>query len=240
VKDLAGEKILVVDDEAVVQKLITHYLTREGFQVITAGTGYTALEIIRREKPDLILLDILLPELDGLEICHEIRGETDVPIIFITSKGETMDVALGLGVGGDDYIRKPFDPLEVVARVKAHLRRQRRAAKEVGEQKKVLVFPGLKIDLVNRTVEVNGLPVALTAREFDLLALLAENPDRFYSADQLMELIWKTRESVDYRSLMVHISKLRKKIEEDPANPKYLISVRGFGYKFCSSHSLFN
>ncbi|MCL6611564.1 MAG: response regulator, partial [Peptococcaceae bacterium] len=122
---MAGEKILVVDDEAVVQKLITHYLSREGFQVITAGTGYTAMEIIRRERPDLIILDILLPELDGLEICREIRSETDVPVIFLTSKSETMDVALGLGVGGDDYIKKPFDPLEMVARVKAHLRRHR-------------------------------------------------------------------------------------------------------------------
>lgn len=232
---MAGEKILVADDEAVVQKLITHYLTGEGFQVITAGTGYTALEMIRREKPDLILLDILLPELDGLEICQEIRGETGVPIIFITSKGKTMDVALGLGVGGDDYVKKPFNPLEVVARVKAHLRRHRQlsTAREVGGQKEVLNFPGLKIDLVNRTVEVNGLSVALTAREFSLLAVLAETPNRFYSADQLIELVWKGKESVDYRSLMVHISKLRKKIEEDPANPKYIISVRGFGYKFC-------
>ncbi|NLI11130.1 MAG: response regulator transcription factor [Peptococcaceae bacterium] len=231
---MAGEKILVVDDEAVVQKLIAHYLAKEGFQVITADTGYTALEMIRREKPDLILLDILLPELDGLEICQEIRSETNVPIIFITSKGETMDVALGLGVGGDDYVRKPFDPLEVVARVKAHLRRHRqlRKAGEVEKPKRVLDFPDLKIDLTNRTVEVNGLPAVLTAREFDILALLAENPNRFYSADKIMELVWKSRESVDYRSLMVHISKLRKKIEEDPANPKFIISVRGFGYKF--------
>lgn len=232
---MAGEKILVVDDEAVVQKLITHYLTREGFQVITAGAGYAALEIIRRERPDLILLDILLPELDGVEICREIRNETDVPIIFITSKGKTLDVALGLGVGGDDYIKKPFDPLEMVARVKAHLRRhrQRCAAMEIGEKKTVLAFTGLEIDLGNRTVKVNGIPVALTAREFDLLALLAKNPNRFFSAGMLMELIWQNRESVDNRSLMVHISKLRKKIEEDPANPKYIISVRGFGYKFC-------
>ncbi|BAF60568.1 response regulator [Pelotomaculum thermopropionicum SI] len=236
---MAGEKILVVDDEAVVQKLLTHYLTREGFQVITAGTGYTALEAIRREKPDLILLDILLPELDGLEICREIRSETDVPIIFITSRDKTMDVAIGLGVGGDDYVKKPFDPLEVVARAKAHLRRHRqlRAAGGGGEQKEVLDYPGLKIDLTNRTVEVNGLPVTLTAREFDILALLAKNPNRFFGADQLMEVIWKTRESVDHRSLMVHISKLRKKIEEDPANPKFIISVRGFGYKFSSRNS---
>lgn len=232
---MAGEKILVVDDEAVVQKLITHYLTREGFQVITAGTGYTAMEIIRRERPDLIILDILLPELDGLEICREIRSETDVPIIFLTSKSKTMDIAIGLGVGGDDYIKKPFDPLEMVARVKAHLRRHRqlRTAREAGEQKKVLDFPGLRIDLVNRFVEVNGSSVALTAREFSLLAVLAGTPNRFYSAEQLMELVWKNRESVDYRSLMVHISNLRKKIEEDPANPKYIVSVRGFGYKFC-------
>ncbi|MCL6479694.1 MAG: response regulator transcription factor, partial [Peptococcaceae bacterium] len=136
---------------------------------------------------------------------------------------------------GDDYIKKPFDPLEMVARVKAHLRRHRQlcTAMEIGDKKTVLVFTGLEIDLGNRTVKVNGIPVALTAREFDLLALLAKNPNRFFSAGMLMELIWKNRESVDNRSLMVHISKLRKKIEEDPANPKYIISVRGFGYKFC-------
>ena len=236
-EDLAGEKILVVDDEIVVQELLNHYLTKDGFQVITAGSGYAALEIIRGEKPDLILLDILLPELDGLEICREIRREKDMPIIFITSRGDTMDVTLGLGVGGDDYIRKPFDPIEVVARVKAHLRRHRQlcTTRKVVEKKEILNFPGLRIDLATRTVEVNGAPATLTAKEFNLLALLAENPNQFYSADQLMELIWNTRKSVDYRSLMVHMSNLRKKIEENPSNPKYIINMRGFGYKFSGS-----
>lgn len=144
---MAGEKILVVDDEAVIKELIGHYLLKDGFQVITAGDGATALELIRREKPDLILLDILLPVLDGIEICQEIRRETDVPVLFVTSKSDTLDVALGLGVGGDDYIKKPFNPIEVTARVKAHLRRYRQlqAARSGKGQQKVLNYPGIRV-----------------------------------------------------------------------------------------------
>lgn len=234
VECLAGEKIMVVDDEAVVREILTHYLHKDGFQVISTGDGYSAMTLIRKDKPDLILLDILLPELDGLEVCQVIRRETDVPVIFITSKGETMDVALGLGVGGDDYIRKPFDPIEVVVRVKAHLRRYRqlRVYRSNREQKQVLDYPGLKIDLLKRSVEVNGSFVTLTAKEFDILTLLAKNPNQFFSSDQLIKSVWGSSESADQRSLMVHISKLRKKIEEDPSNPKYIITVRNVGYRF--------
>lgn len=234
---MAGEKILVVDDEAVVRELLSHHLLKEGFQVIVTDNGTSVLELIHRGKPDLILLDILLPGLDGLEICRELRRKTDVPVIFITSKTDTLDVVLGLGVGGDDYVTKPFNPIEVVARVKAHLRRHRhpRQVETQRERQQVLNYPGLKIDLFRRAIEVKGNPVTLTAKEFDILALLAENPDRYFSADQLLQMVWGTPESADHRTLMVHISKLRKKIEDDPANPRYIISIRNVGYRFNDS-----
>jgi len=232
------KKILIVDDEAVVHEILSRYLRREGFQVFSVRDGDDALDSIRTHKPDLILLDILLPGLDGLEICRELRKETDIPVIFITSKDASFDLALGLGVGGDDYIKKPFDPIEVAARVKAQLRRYRqlRMARAGKERKEgILEFPGLRINLSNHTVEANGSVVALTAKEFGLLVLLAENPNRFFSADELMERLWNTPDSVDNRSLMVHMSKLRKKIEAEPASPQYIVTLRGVGYKFRDS-----
>ena len=225
---MAGEKILVVDDEAVIREWISHSLRQEGFAVATADTGGEALAAVDREKPDLILLDILLPDLDGLEICREVRRKTDVPVIFVTSKSDSLDVVLGLGLGGDDYITKPFKSVEVVARVKAQLRRRRQPA----QPRKRLEFPGLSIDLLLRSVEVNGSPRVLSTKEFDILALLAANPDRFFSTDELLEEVWQTSQSADPRTLVVHISRLRKKIEDDPANPRYLISVRNVGYRF--------
>lgn len=228
---MAGEKILIVDDEAVVKEILTHYLKKENFKVTAAGGGISALDSIGAERPDLIILDILLPDLDGLEICREIRRKTDVPIIFVTSKTDSLDLALGLGIGGDDYIKKPFNPIEVVARVKAHLRRYRQMKADRGPGQ-VIEHPGLKIDPASRSVEVNGVPVVLTMKEFDILALLAGNPDRFFSTGQLLDIVWNTGESADQRSLMVHMSKLRKKIEEDPARPSRIITVRGVGYKF--------
>ena len=228
---LAGEKILVVDDEAVIREWISHSLRQEGFAVVTADTGGEALAAVDREKPDLILLDILLPDLDGLEICREVRRKTDVPVIFVTSKSDSLDVVLGLGLGGDDYITKPFKSVEVVARVKAQLRRRRQPAPPAPSPKR-LEFPGLSIDLLLRSVEVNGSPRVLSTKEFDILALLAANPDRFFSTDELLEEVWQTSQSADPRTLVVHISRLRKKIEDDPANPRYLISVRNVGYRF--------
>lgn len=232
---MAGEKILIIDDEAVVRELISHYLLKEGFKVFT-NSGNDVFEQVQRLKPDLILLDVLLPEIDGMEICRELRKETNVPIIFITSKNNSLDLALGLGVGGDDYITKPFEVVEVIARVKAHLRRYRQFHNENYQRKNsVLEYPGLQIDQTKRTVRVNGVLQTLTAKEYEILALLAKNPNHYFSPDQLIESIWQSTESVDYRTLMVHISKLRRKIERDPANPEYIITVRGMGYKFNAS-----
>jgi len=238
-KPMAGEKILLVDDEAVVLEILSYHLKKEGYQVLFAVNGQEAFELARRENPDLILLDILLPMIDGLELCQELRKESDVPILFITSKDDVFDLALGLGVGGDDYIKKPFDPVEVIARVKAHLRRYRFARhKSPGrENRQILNFPGLTLDLLNRTVIVRGQTVSLTAKEFEILALLASTPKQFYKAGQLIELLWDSPASVDERSLMVHISRLRQKIEQDPSRPRYLVSVRGYGYKFDCSES---
>lgn len=235
---MAGERILVVDDEAVVHEIIGRYLQKEGYDVLHAYNGSEAMEVIYSGKPDLMLLDVLMPKLDGIEVCQEIRKITNIPILFVTSKDESFDMAMGFGAGGDDYIKKPFDPVEVIIRVKAHLRRYRqlRDAKEEKEPIQVLEFPGLKIDLSNRTVEVNRSPVNLTTKEFDLLALLAGQPNRFFSSDQLVEYVWNQAESVDQRSLMVHLSNLRKKIETTPANPKYIITVRGVGYKFSNNN----
>ncbi|MFZ5642327.1 MAG: response regulator [Bacillota bacterium] len=230
---MAGEKILVVDDEATIRELISFHLDKNNFQTITAKDGQSAFEIVRTHKPDLIILDVLLPGLDGIEICRKLRKDNDVPIIFLSSMNEPSDIVLGLGVGGDDYIIKPFNPKELIARVKANLRRSRMQYTngEPFEQKQIINYPGLIIDLSSRTVEVNGSPVTLTNKEFELLILLAENPNRIFNYDQLLELVWQFNDNADYRTLMVHINRLRKKIELDPSKPQYIVTVRGVGYK---------
>lgn len=230
---MAGEKILVVDDEATIRELISFHLNKNNFQTITAKDGQSVFELVRTQRPDLIILDILLPGLDGIEICRELRRDNNVPIIFLTSMNDPSDVVLGLGVGGDDYIIKPFNPKEMIARVKANLRRSRLQNTNCihSEQKRILSYPGLIIDLSSRTVQVNGSPVPLTNKEFELLVLLAENPNRIFNYDQLLELVWQFNDKADYRTLMVHINRLRKKIEPDPSKPKYIITVRGVGYK---------
>ena len=231
---MAGEKILVIDDEAIVRRVIEHHLVREGFQVITAGDGGSVFELVRAHKPELIILDILLPDVDGIEICREIRKKNNVPIIFLTSKRDSSDIILGLGVGGDDYIVKPFNPKELIARVKANLRRclMQNTVDQCPEQEKILTYPGLEINLSSRTTLVDGSPVALTNKEFELLTLLAQNPNRVFSYDHILESIWHFRYNADYRTVMVHVNRLRKKIEADHSKPRYIITVRGVGYKF--------
>ncbi|WZL73916.1 response regulator transcription factor [Clostridiaceae bacterium 35-E11] len=226
------EKILVVDDESEIRDLIYLYLNREGFQVLEASNGQEARELTYHERPDLIILDILLPAQDGLELCSQLRKTTDAPIIFLSCKSEDIDKILGLTVGGDDYITKPFSPRELVARVKAHLRRTHLQFRK-NEQKQILRYPGLEIYLSSHSVLVNDKPVFLTAKEFELLTFFAQNPNRVFYTDQIFEKIWKTYGlEGDTRTVMVHISNLRKKIERNPANPKYILTVRGIGYKF--------
>ncbi len=231
---MAGEKIMIVDDEAVVHELRTHYLEREGFKVFSVYSGSHVLDKTAFHKPDLILLDILLPGLDGIEICHELRKKSEVPIIFITSRDAPHEVALGLGIGGDDYVKKPFNPVEVVARVRAQLRRFRKQCALQEDEPVVLAFGDLRINLFDRTVEMKGELVELTVKEYDLLLFLAQNPNRYFSSDQLIEAMWNHPRSISQKALMTHISNLRKKLGEDPDSPRYIATLKGVGYMFSS------
>ncbi|MDO4552030.1 MAG: response regulator transcription factor [Bacillota bacterium] len=232
---MPGEKILIVDDEKPINDLIRSYLLKEGFSPLSAYTGLEALELAQKEKPDLIILDIMLPDIEGINLCLEIRKKSAVPILFLSCKAEEVDKIVALSVGGDDYITKPFLPGELIARIKAHLRRVQSPAYQPDspEEDELLEFPGLSVNLTTREVLADGRPVALTAKEFDILKLLIKNPKRIFSTDQLFEMAWKTNIlEGDSRTVMVYVSTLRKKIESNPDNPKYILNVRGVGYKF--------
>lgn len=228
-----GNRILVVDDEPDITELITLYLKKDGFDVESADNGEDALRLAQTVKPDLIILDIQLKSLDGIEVCKRIRNESGVPILFLSCMSDDTDIIHGLEVGGDDYITKPFSPSQLVARVKAHLRRQSnpdwRPERKSGD---VLTMDGLVIDLPGRTVRVQETEVNLSAKEYDLLLCLAQAPNRAFPLDELYNLVWGADSMGDTRTLMVHVSNLRKKIEPDPANPTYIVTVRGVGYKF--------
>lgn len=228
---MSGEKILIVDDEPDIVELIRLYLVREGYEVISANNGQDVFEIVLHQRPDLIILDILLPGLDGIEVCRQLRKTHNTPILFLSGKSEDIDIILGLSMGGDDYITKPFSPSQLVARVKAHLRRNSILDKQK-DHPQLVKFPGLEIDLVSRIVKVTGQPISLSAKEFDLLALMAKTPNRVYKIEQLFEIVWSLDSIGDPRTLIVHISNLRKKIEPNPSEPRYIITVRGVGYKF--------
>lgn len=223
---MSRKRIFVVDDDHDILELVATYLEQEGYEVITATGGRHIVSYVQEIQPDLIILDIMLPDMDGIEICVELRKFTHVPIFFLSGKTAEIDKIVGLTIGADDYISKPFSPRELVARVKAHLRRYTRVPKTV------LHFPGLEIDLANRHVYANNKMVPLSNKEFSLLAQLAQHPKRVFQVEELFELIWGEQSYGDARTVMVHISNLRKKIEPDPANPVYIITVRGNGYKF--------
>lgn len=176
----------------------------------------------------------MLPGLDGIEVCQEIRQESTVPIIFLSCKGEPLDKSMGLTAGGDDYMSKPFEAVELLARVKAHLRRNRMLVK-ASHADNTLRFPGLTIDLTGCAVEVNGQSITLSPKEFHLLALLAQTPNTVFSSDDIFQVVWGTESFGDNRTVMVHVSNIRRKIEQDPANPAYIQTVKGFGYKFAAS-----
>lgn len=233
-------KILVADDEANITDVCTRYLEREGYEVITAHNGEEALAKWASEQPHLIVLDLMMPQKTGWQVCEEIRHTQDVPIIMLTARGEEMDRLLGLTIGADDYLTKPFSPRELVLRVKSVLRRVQPShtnlhhahAKEILFAGKLLQFPGLEINEGTRCVAANGQSVELTVKEFDLLWLLASHPEQVFSRSQLLTRIWDTAYDGDTTTVTVHIRRLREKVELDPSNPKWIKTVWGIGYKF--------
>jgi DNA-binding response OmpR family regulator len=233
---MLGSKILIVDDEIEINQLISLYLQKEGFKVSILEHGDQVISFVQAEKPDLIILDILLPGLDGIELCRELRKFTQIPILFVSCKTDDIDIILSLEVGGDDYITKPFSPGQLVARVKANLRRKLLTAKSLEQDQQKIIFTGLEINLSTYQVFLNGKEVSLSAKEFEILVILAQHPHRVFKIDDLYQRIWGSDSFGDTRTLIVHISNLRKKVESDIANPKYILTVRGVGYKF--NHTL--
>ena len=225
--------ILVVDDEASVGEVVSLYLQREGFQVRVVRDGRQALEAIRQQLPALVVLDLMLPEVDGLSILRSLRHDktTNVPVIMLTARQQETDRIYGLELGADDYVTKPFSPAELVSRVKAVLRRSAGAMGGGGGQRP-LTFTDFTIDPNTRLVRVRSQNVDLTATEFNLLWFLASNPRQVFKRDQLLENVWGFSEYVDPSTVTVHIRRLREKIEADPSNPTWLITVWGVGYKF--------
>jgi len=222
-------QVLVVDDEPHIRTVLRGYLEAAGFAVAEAADGETAVRAVRRDPPDLVLLDVLLPGIDGLEVLRQLRTFSDVYVILVTARTEEVDKLVGLGVGADDYITKPFSPREVAARVKAVLRRDRGTREAPAA---VLRFEGLSIDKDAREVRVDGAPVNLSALEFDVLTALAETPGRVFSRRQLLEGVWGYDFYGDERVVDVHIRSLRARLGDDAASPRLIATVRGVGYKF--------
>jgi DNA-binding response OmpR family regulator len=221
--------ILIAEDDRKTADLIALYLEREGFETISAYDGRTALELAQRHNPIFVILDLMLPGLDGWEVCRELRRSSDVPILILTAREEEMDRVLGLSLGGDDYVVKPFSPRELVARVKAILRRAR---PEPTKGKDKLSHGELVLDLEKRKVTLNGQPVSLTVSEYTLLHALMSAPGRVFSREELLNHLYPRGGAVVDRVVDVHIGKLRQKIEEEPSRPKYVLTVRGVGYQF--------
>lgn len=231
-------RILVVDDEAALVELVRSYLEREQYEVLTAADGRAALELAHAVQPDLVVLDVMLPVLDGIEVCRHLRQFSDAYVILLTARAEEIDKILGLTVGADDYLTKPFSPRELVARIKALLRRPRQTAAAVSPDAEPpddapapQRWGDLLIDEAQHEVTRHGQPVELTAREFALLLALAQHPGRVFTRAQLLERVWGDAYYDDH-VVDVHIGNLRKKLETDPAHPRYLETVRGVGYRF--------
>ena len=232
--DAAMATILVVDDEPNIREVVGLYLRRDGHTVVLAADGEEALRLHRDYQPDLVVLDLMLPKVSGLEVCRRIQSERQVPLIMLTAKGDEEDRIIGLGVGADDYLVKPFSPRELVARVAAVLRRVTTPIL-VQPQQRVISIGELLINPNTREVTVRGSVVTLTVREFDLLYYLASEPSRVFTRDQLMDAVWGYAFAADTSTVTVHMRRLREKIEEDPTHPQYLITVWGVGYRFVSA-----
>jgi two-component system alkaline phosphatase synthesis response regulator PhoP len=229
----SGQKILVVEDEPDISKLVSYNLAQERFKVTIAEDGEQALKLIQREKPHLVVLDLMLPGLSGMEVCKILRDQPEtakLPILMLTAKAGETDRVVGLEMGADDYLAKPFSPREMVARVRAILRRANNTAGV--EAPPNYDQGGLKIDFTTYEVFVRGKPARLTLKEFELLRFLTQNPNRVLSRDQLLDRVWGGETYVTPRTVDVHIRRLRKAIEKDDSNPKWILTLRGVGYKF--------
>lgn len=223
--------ILLVDDEESVQKLLAYPLERDGYRVVQARDGEEALARFDAETVDLVVLDVMLPHLDGLEVCKRLRAQSSVPIVMLTARDDELDKVLGLELGADDYITKPFSIREFRSRVKALLRRAAAPRHASGERS--IQIGGLRIDADRRTVDLDGAPVQLTYVEFELLRALASRPGRVFSRQQLLEEVWGGSDYREPRTIDVHVRHLREKLERDPGEPRYILTVRGAGYRFC-------
>ena len=224
--------ILLVDDEESVRKVLTFPLERDGFTVVQAADGEEALRRFGETAPDLVVLDIMLPKLDGLEVCKRLRATSSVPIIMLTARDDELDKVIGLELGADDYITKPFSIREFRSRVRALLRRAKAPRADADEVDERIETDGLVIDVPRRSVEVRGEPVQLTYVEFELLRTLAAHPGRVYSRRMLLEALWKSADYRDPRTIDVHVRHLREKLEAEPRSPEFILTVRGVGYRF--------
>ncbi|MGQ9585567.1 MAG: response regulator [Anaerolineae bacterium] len=233
-----SEKILVVEDEPTLLETLEYNLTRQGYEVRTATDGRAALDVARRERPDLVVLDIMLPGLDGLEVCRILRREMNVPILMLTARSDEIDKVVGLEVGADDYLTKPFHMRELLARIKALLRRVRLIREELSGTRDEIkaegswVFGDLTMDLGRREVYKGGEPLRLSPKEYELLVFLARNRGMVLTRDLILERVWGWDFEGDSRTVDVHVRWLREKVEEDPARPRRIVTVRGAGYRF--------
>ncbi|MBK1813981.1 response regulator transcription factor [Clostridium sp. YIM B02505] len=227
------ETILIVDDEKEIRDLVEIYLKNDGYNTIKASDGQEALEVLEKSDVDLIILDVMMPKLDGIEACMKIREERNTPIIMLSAKSEDMDKIFGLTTGADDYLTKPFNPLELLARVKSQLRRYIKLNNNGPQKKKdnVIEIEDLTINIETHQIDINGKEVKLTPIEFDILALLAENRGKVFSIENIYESVWNESFIQSDNTVMVHIRKIREKLEENPRKPKYIKTVWGVGYK---------
>lgn len=228
--DYRGRPVLVVDDEPMVREVVSAYLERDGFEVMCAADGRTALELIESGSPHLVVLDVMLPEVDGFSVLSQMRRHSDVPVILLTARGDESDRVLGLELGADDYVVKPFSPRELAARVRTVLKRSQHVARDPEDK---LEFDGLVIDPTTRDVSVDGSPISFTPKEFDLLAFLAGSPRQVFSRVQLLGQVWDSDPGwQDPSTVTVHVRRIRQKIEAKPEKPKWLTTVWGVGYRF--------
>ncbi len=228
---MTAVKILVVDDEPSIREVVSLYLKQMGFEPTVVGDGQTALDVLQSDPPDLLILDVMLPGVDGYEITRQARANSAIPIILLTARKDEIDRILGLELGADDYVVKPFSPRELVSRVKAVLRRtQQTTAAPEGEQP--ISFGNTRIDPGSRQVTAKGEKIPLTVKEFDLLWMFASNPHQVFNRDQLLGRVWGVAEFIDASTVTVHVRRLREKIEQDPSNPRHIITVWGVGYRF--------